>query len=526
VCDDHDGAVLRSVYPTFEDIPETVKEAHSLSAEDRRTLPDDVFALVLLNNGESLRKYACIDEGSTVLSVAYFMKTAHKLPAEAQKTAAENLVTACGWYGLESPEPLQKIALGLGTALTALTVPSVIKGTHASIKNNLSNVNALEGAGAGVVTPNMMKGAEASGTELMPNQPPSDPSVKPSKTVVLKTAFIKERVGKYMKGALADALKEAPEAIRHAPASGITGHGLAAGAALAGGGIAAGHAMGGHKQAEQLAVTQPLLQEQPKKLPQAGQLHPTVDVTNATPPKYVTEKKANLFAVPSQSKYPLDDYKQVQAASAYFDEYSNRMEPGMRHEFAVNFMKRASALGLKVDNQDLKKYGSEGFAPEAEIKAAFDIRRLEFVNNNDALTLLGEVEKVARTRIWRDADTVHDMAPEEVCALVAEFDKVAGLDHRYDKDIPDPYYSIYGFDKTAEDESAWSDQIGNDMVTSEDLKRLAQIGAFGVKTTFGADFQEEYLKDPVGMYKSLPRTQKKMLIRMANSTQPGVERTY
>lgn len=467
VCDDHDGAVLRSVYPTFEDIPETVKEAHALSAEDRRTLPDDVFALVLLNNGESLRKYACIDEGSTVLSVAYFMKTAHKLPAEAQKTAAENLVTACGWYGLESPEPLQKIALGLGTALTALTVPSVIKGTHASIKNNLSNVNALEGAGAGVVTPNMMKGAEASGTELMPNQPPSDPSVKPSKTVVLKTA-----------------------------------------------------------KAEQLAVTQPLLQEQPKKLPQAGQLHPTVDVTNATPPKYVTEKKANLFAVPSQSKYPLDDYKQVQAASAYFDEYSNRMEPGMRHEFAVNFMKRASALGLKVDNQDLKKYGSEGFAPEAEIKAAFDIRRLEFVNNNDALTLLGEVEKVARTRIWRDADTVHDMAPEEVCALVAEFDKVAGLDHRYDKDIPDPYYSIYGFDKTAEDESAWSDQIGNDMVTSEDLKRLAQIGAFGVKTTFGADFQEEYLKDPVGMYKSLPRTQKKMLIRMANSTQPGVERTY
>jgi hypothetical protein len=467
VCDDHDGAVLRAVYPTFEDIPATVKEAHALSAEDRRTLPDDVFALVLLNNGESLRKYACIDEGSTTLSVEYFMKTAHKLPVEAQKTAAANLVTACGWYGIETPEPLQKIALGLGTALTALTVPSVVKGTHAQIKNNLSNVKALEGAGAGVVTPQMMKGAEASGTELMPNQQPANPAVTPSKTVVLKTA-----------------------------------------------------------KAEQLAVTQPLLQEQPKKLPQAGHLHPTVDVTNATHPKYVTEKKASLFAVPSQNKYPLDDYKQVQAASSYFDEYSNRMEPALRHEFAVNFMKRASALGMKIDNQDLKKYGSEGFAPEAEIKAAFDIRRLEFVNNDEALTLLGAVEKVARTRIWRDADVVHDMAPEEVCALVAEFDKVAGLDHRYDKDIPDPYYSIFGFEKDAEDEASWSDQIGNDMVTSEDLNRLAQIGAFGVKATFGSEFQEEFLKDPVGMYKSLPRTQKKMLIRMANSTQPGVERTY
>ena len=32
--------------------------------------------------------------------------------------------------------------------------------------------------------------------------------------------------------------------------------------------------------------------------------------------------------------------------------------------------------------------------------------------------------------------------------------------------------------------------------------------------------------DPVGIFKSLPLDQKKMLARMANSTQPGAERTY
>jgi len=44
------------------------------------------------------------------LSVEYFLKTAHRLPVEAQKVAAQNLVAACGWYDIEAPEELQKIA--------------------------------------------------------------------------------------------------------------------------------------------------------------------------------------------------------------------------------------------------------------------------------------------------------------------------------------------------------------------------------------------------------------------------------
>lgn len=445
VYDDHDGSVLREVYPTFDDIPATVKEAHVLSAEDRRTLPDDVFALVLVNHGESLRKYACIDEGSTTLAIEYFVKNAHKLPVNAQQSTAENLVTACGWYGLEAPEPLQKLALGVGTAVAALTAPALVRGTHEGIKNNMAAVHAHEAAGAGIVTPRMMKSAEVSGTALAPNQGPANPAVVPSKTVIPKTAH----------------------------------------------------------------------------------MHPAVDVSNYDPQAQVAEKKASVFALPSQQKYPIDTHVQMKTASAYFEQYAKHMSPAVRREFAFNFMKQADALDIMVSNDGLRKYGSAGFAPETEIKAAFDARRLEVMHNTDALELLGAVEKVARTRIWKEAGDIQHFAPEEICALVEEFDKVAGLNHRYDKDIPDPYYSIYGFEKTAEDdEAAWSDQIGNDYVTSADLKRLAQIGAWGVKTTFGADFQEEFLKDPVGMYKSLPRTQRKMLIRMADGTQPGVERTY
>ena len=86
--DDAQGSVMKNLYPTLEDIPDLVKTAAPLSAEQRDALPDDAFALVLHNGDTSLRKYACIDAGNTALNIGYFLSTYHKLPVEAVKVAA------------------------------------------------------------------------------------------------------------------------------------------------------------------------------------------------------------------------------------------------------------------------------------------------------------------------------------------------------------------------------------------------------------------------------------------------------
>ena len=485
VYDDFGGAVMRELYPDFGDIPEQVKEAHVVTAEDRVRLPDDDFALVFINNGEKLRKYACIDKGNTFLSVQYFLKNAHKLPAEAQRITAENLKVACAWYDIAVPEPLEKIAGMLGTAMTALTAVPIARGTSQAIHENLAANHAL---GGGLVSGQQRdallgrKTAEVTGTVLAPNQGPGDPSagIKGSKTVVQKTATIGRLVPK------------------------------------------------GHGPDVQPDLVHPPTHAQPPKHPQARQMHPTVDVSGQEPPRRLVEKKAEFFALPEQKKYPLDSYAQVKAASAYFDEYAGHMAPVTRHQYAVNLVKRAGAMAISVSDR-ARKYGAEDFAPEFEIKAAFDARRIEVQHDEDALKLLGEVEKVARFRMWKEAsaETPTACTADEVVVLLAEFDKVAGLDHHYDRGIPDPYYSIYGFEKNAKDDDPeYSETIGNDTVTEADLRRLSRIGAFGVKSTFGMEFQEEFLKDPVGMFKSVPLAQKKMLMRLANSTQPGAERNY
>lgn len=137
--DDTDGEVLRDIFPTFEEVPSFIKQASHHPREELDRFPSDLFALELVNNDVVMRKFACTDKGNTALSVQYFLKTGHKLPAEAQKVAAENLVKACAWYGLEPPEDLKKVAVNL---LTLAMAPSVVKGTKDQIGRNMQVAKA------------------------------------------------------------------------------------------------------------------------------------------------------------------------------------------------------------------------------------------------------------------------------------------------------------------------------------------------------------------------------------------------
>lgn len=159
--DDSSGEVLKSIWSSHESVPEVVKTASRRTPELEAKLPDNLFALVLRDGDYTLRKFACIDEGNTTLSVEYFLKTAHKLPAEAQQVGAENLVKACGWYGIEPPAELQKmatqekIAIGLmGAAMGAMVIPGVVKQVG-------QNLRAAKAVGGNVVTPTQLQNIAA-----------------------------------------------------------------------------------------------------------------------------------------------------------------------------------------------------------------------------------------------------------------------------------------------------------------------------------------------------------------------------
>jgi len=168
--DDSQGQILRELYPAQEDVPEIVKQAHLLTHAERQRLPDELFALVLLDEGTSLRKYACVDPGNTLLSMLYFEKLWHKLPQIARERVMENFRVASSWYW-DSPEAFEKSA-GIGGALLSgagnllgRAATSVVKnpgkalttgmglmgaaGAAKQIGGNLRGVNAAEHAAGG-----------------------------------------------------------------------------------------------------------------------------------------------------------------------------------------------------------------------------------------------------------------------------------------------------------------------------------------------------------------------------------------
>lgn len=108
--DDPIGRVLKETFPEAGSLPSIIKTAHILSEEERGVLRDDAYALILVNEGKVMRKFACVDAGNTALSALYFLKTHESLPGEAVKVAASNLAQACEEFGIPGAETLEKIA--------------------------------------------------------------------------------------------------------------------------------------------------------------------------------------------------------------------------------------------------------------------------------------------------------------------------------------------------------------------------------------------------------------------------------
>ncbi|CAB4131687.1 hypothetical protein UFOVP276_80 [uncultured Caudovirales phage] len=107
--DDPSGSILKTKVAHAQ-LPDYVRSANYQTEEKLASLPDDAFALIMVDNGKAMRKFACVDKGNTALSTMYFLETKDRLPEEAQKVAAANLFGYCLAFGIKPPSQLEKVA--------------------------------------------------------------------------------------------------------------------------------------------------------------------------------------------------------------------------------------------------------------------------------------------------------------------------------------------------------------------------------------------------------------------------------
>lgn len=386
IYDDPSGSVLKGKIAALAEIPDFVKTAERLTPQELEKLPDDVFALVALDGGRKMRKFACVDKGNTALSVVYFLENKDKLPIEAQKTAAANLLKACGWYGMEPPAELERTA--------GIMQPKLPRAR-----------DVVQGRG-----PEARKKRTALREELRSTCPAGPPE---------KTALV---------GALMGATTAAT--------------GLAQGhkdykrrQAAMNAGMPAGEAFKLKEGELSGSSPMPYSMEIPEK--QAA-LQPYVDITGKLPPPRVVHEMGTRHALVKEgsARYPIDTASQVQQAFTYFEKYASSFTPHERHIYCLNVSRRADELGMKVP-EAIAKYGSATMSKDAGVQI-YKRQRL-FREGSSEQGLLQEMrEKCASVK------------PEVLAVALEHFDRQHGLDQMWDNGLPDPYFSIFGVEKRAE----------------------------------------------------------------------------
>ena len=431
---DDKGETLKRHYPTIESLPDIIKQA---DIRPKAKLNNEDFALIAIDEGYVMRKFACHDPGTTAMSVIYFAEHGDKLPEEAQKTAAANLADACRRYGVKqaalSPETLEILAkgplagaLGGGVAQMAMDPQSTLSELGAS-----SALGATTGFIPGGATRNAAIGglAGAAGPALVQSVLNSIRARKSGNPVAVKTASVVNITGK----------------------------------------------------------------------------RPTAKIKVAKP---MNDNDYAVILPDGQRLYPIHSWDMVKKAEDYYQTEGLRMAPEIRRQFATKLAAKSDEIGYPLDGT-IKEAGSIKYASWGHRKAALEMRKVACPPGQARQALDVLFEKSASLR------------PDVYAEVLRRFDVDQGLDKGWDHVVLDPWASTFGIDKTAA--IVW--EQGGERVSDGQLQTLARNNLDPVKQAFGFEFADEFAKDPVGMFKSMPDPDKKILARMAfdSANQGGSE---
>jgi hypothetical protein len=235
-------------------------------------------------------------------------------------------------------------------------------------------------------------------------------------------------------------------------------------------------------------------------------LEPYVDVTGMEPPPRIEKRESERFCLvkEGQGQFPIDTYGEVMEAQQWFNDYGDTLHPEDRREFCTKLASRADEIGLSVIDR-IRKYAGVGYAPDGEVKVGVSTRMQFWAEDAPERDMLqGLMDKYA------------EVSPDVFCQALREFDEATGLDHYWDTGIYDPYYTTFGFEKTAE----WTFEHMSDRITEERLRHVVHASYPAIVEKFGEELADSLKKNPTTIFDSLPLDAKRIIMRMANDPQP------
>lgn len=496
IYDDSKGLVLRRKLGSGHPLPEKLASSTLLTHEELAQLPDRLFAMVVENHGETVRKYAMHDEAHLITSMIYFDECRSLLPEDVRQKVAENLIMGCEWYDVRPPASIIKTAW-VGAAISAATgvmgAVDAVKGARdagmaesARGRERMDVLRANQASGAKVAAGRQVSLTDAQSAAMQKGEGPESG---------------------YIFGPLS-------QFSDHAKTHRKLDHQLERGEMIENGSKKAdtnGTEAMSHQTARTLNVSR-TPQSKVESKTSSRQWQHAGDISRQGPPVHTKIASASVFALPHVQRYPIDTPAQVKQAAAYLDEHLYGFSPIERRLFSTSLLHRAEDLGVKVAGVALE-YGGEGYGPHIEPELHARIAGFAGTGHDAVYEVMLE--------------GLGEVSPAVMAEMLKQADAETGADRSYGRPgtgFRDPYAAVYGQPKLAEampaKEDVFSWTSGGDYVNGQMLKALASRKS-DLDHAFGDGFSQSFAKDPISIFESMPDPQKVVLSRLAsdNSSQ-------
>jgi hypothetical protein len=107
------------------------------------------------------------------------------------------------------------------------------------------------------------------------------------------------------------------------------------------------------------------------------------------------------------------------------------------------------------------------------------------------------------------------ISPDEFAEALSELDVVTGIDRYWDSGVQDPWYTTFGVQKLAADESDWRYRQGTEYLTKEQLENFVNNNNELLTKKFGEPMAEGLRDNTTAVFDSLPMDTKRVISRMA-----------
>lgn len=217
------------------------------------------------------------------------------------------------------------------------------------------------------------------------------------------------------------------------------------------------------------------------------------------------------YALPSKKRYPIETEDQVKTAETYFSKYFNNIHPAERVTIANNMEKRASELSIELTNPDMVNYSrktdssiSPNFSVHMDMRKEACVGKTVHIGSKN----INAVELLDKIASYGD--------PSKIVELLTDFDKKASLEGSYDKEIRDPFYTVFGHSSNP----TYSHTKIAAGLTKEQLQSAAKNNdiLFRLTEKYGKSFVADFIKKPATTLDSMPIPDKEVIIKVINES--------